>query len=221
MKIEITVTVVSPLHLGAGTADINVDADIVHDEYGLPYFPGRRFKGLLYESVVEVQEMAFRSGLEILQRPAVEMLFRHGENANLQFFVPNLYLKMGDTSYQELSQAWKYLEKKYGNLLTPQDVLQSFTSLRYQTKLEDGVAAKGSLHNMRVLEPGIQFSGCVEIQGENSRQYLPLLAAAVRNLRTAGLKRTRGFGRIACDLQIQDGQEAGKTAKDILQEVLG
>ena len=55
MKIEITVTVVSPLHLGAGTADINVDADIVHDEYGLPYFPGRRFKGLLYESAVEVQ----------------------------------------------------------------------------------------------------------------------------------------------------------------------
>ena len=48
----------SPLHLGSGQADVNVDAEVIHDDAGLPYFPAKRFKGLLYESALEVAEMS-------------------------------------------------------------------------------------------------------------------------------------------------------------------
>ena len=48
--IRIHIRTFSPLHLGTGYADIHVDADVVQDDVGLPYFPAKRLKGLLYES---------------------------------------------------------------------------------------------------------------------------------------------------------------------------
>ena len=56
-EIDVTIKVETPLHLGSGQADVNLDAEIVHDAWGLPYFPAKRFKGLLFESAVEVFEM--------------------------------------------------------------------------------------------------------------------------------------------------------------------
>lgn len=47
----------SPLQLGYGKAGIVIDTDVVHDRYGMPYFPAKRFKGLLYESALEMAEI--------------------------------------------------------------------------------------------------------------------------------------------------------------------
>lgn len=49
-SLQIEVTLFSPLQLGSGKADVILDSEAVHDRYGLPYFPGKRFKGLLYEA---------------------------------------------------------------------------------------------------------------------------------------------------------------------------
>lgn len=216
MKLNIQVKVISPIHLSSGKADVNVDADVIHDAYGMPYFPARRFKGLLAESAVEVHEMGQRSGLEPFASLSPELLFHHeSDEADVRLFLPNLYLADAD-GYAEMAGTWKQLQEKYASLLTPQDVLQEYTSVRYQTRLKDGVAAKGSLHNLRVVEAGVTFYGEAELNGSEAETYLPLIAAALHNLTAAGGKRNRGFGRIRCTFTLPDG----RTDADLLREVL-
>ena len=217
MKLNFSVEVLSPIHLGSGQADVNVDAEVVHDAYGMPYFPARRLKGLLYESSVEVYEMGKLGKVSALTSMPLDGLFHHKENeSDTQLIVPNLYLD-DEAGYPALQEVWKALQARYKKFLQPADVLQQYTSLRYQTKLENGVASKGSLHNMRVVKAGIKFSGVVGLEGKDAEKYLVLLAAACCNLRTAGLKRNRGFGKIRCDFQVAGDEK--RTARSIMREV--
>lgn len=216
MKFELKVKAKSPIHLSSGQADVNVDADVIHDRYGMPYFPGRRFKGLLYESALEVQEMGQRSGYERIMQMDMDVLFHHDTDAgDVQLIVPNLYLAEAE-EYREICQGWADLQKRYASIITPQDVLMEYTSIRYQTRLVDGVAAKGSLHNMRVVDAGTVFTGILELTGGEAEAYLLPLALAVRNLKTAGLKRNRGFGSLECSMRLQDG----RTEENIIREAL-
>lgn len=202
-EFEVKIKVETPLHLGSGQADVNVDAEIVHDAFGLPYFPAKRFKGLLYESAVEVFEMFELAKMNTENLAAPEKLFhRFSDNAGkvseVQIIVPNFYLK----DYEKLCSDWKYLQKKYPAIFRPADVLKTFTSIRYQTKLENGIAAKGSLHNLNVLNAGIEFFGKIEILNCNEK-VLNLMALTLKNLSSAGTKRNRGFGRISCTANFE------------------
>jgi CRISPR-associated protein Csx10 len=200
-EFDVKIKVETPLHLGSGQANVNVDAEIVHDAFGLPYFPAKRFKGLLYESAVEVYEMFELAGMSTKNLETPENIFHRNSDDNgnvsaVQIIVPNFYIcKLED--YQKLCAEWKYLQKKYPAIFRPADVLKTFTSLRYQTKLDNGIAAKGSLHNLNVLNAGTEFFGAIEILNCNDA-VLNLLALALKNLTSAGTKRNRGFGRITC-----------------------
>jgi CRISPR/Cas system CSM-associated protein Csm3 (group 7 of RAMP superfamily) len=197
-KLDVKITVETPLHLGSGQADVNIDAEIVHDAFGLPYFPAKRFKGLLYESAVEVFEMFKLAGMSTENLAALENVFHRnsddgGKVSEVQIIVPNFYLK----NYEKLCEDWKYLQSKYKEIFRPADVLKNFTSIRYQTKIENGIAANKSLHNLNVLDAGTEFFGTIEILNSNDK-VLNLMALAMKNLKSAGTKRNRGFGRISC-----------------------
>ena len=75
LNIELQIKLLSDMHLGSGKADVNLDADIVYDENGMPYFPAKRLKGLLYESAKEILEMSAVSGKLLFTEEAVENLF--------------------------------------------------------------------------------------------------------------------------------------------------
>lgn len=119
----------SPLHLGSGQADVNVDAEVVHDQWGMPYFPAKRFKGLLYESALEVSEILAACGADSFTKEDVDTLFQHGCHAAVQLIIPNLYLP----DYEAICQEWAVLQQRYGDIFQPLDVLEQYTSLRYQT----------------------------------------------------------------------------------------
>lgn len=207
---EVRVEVISPVHFGSGKGDVTIDAEVAHDVLGLPYFPAKRFKGLLYESALEVVEIMGDNPL--ISADEVRVLFRHGQKSmdtdSVQMVTSNLRLE----DYETLQEEWGYLQKAYPELLQPQDVLEQYTSLRYQTKIDPktGIAADTSLHNMRVVDKGVVFIGRMELKngGEKERRILSL---AVRNLERAGLKRNRGFGKIRCTL-TQDGKNVGGAA---------
>ena len=91
-KLEIELTTLSPLHLGSGRADVMVDAEVVHDEFGMPFFPAKRFKGILFESALEVAEMAELSQGKFLDRTAVETMFQHGGTSDCQLIFSDLFL---------------------------------------------------------------------------------------------------------------------------------
>ena len=215
--IDVTIKILSPIHLGSGQADVNVDAEIVHDEFGLPYFPGKRFKGLLYESAVEVVEMFELSGLASEQSSLLEKIFHRHSESDVQLIVPNFFIRPR-AEYELLCAEWKYLQWEYSEIFTATEVLNAFTSLRYQTRLENGIAADGSLHNLRVLDDGLEFFGEVTLLNADE-QIVNLLALAMKNLSAAGTKRNRGFGRIKCTATF-DGSPADKLARKFLAKVV-
>ena len=212
-EFAVTIKIESPLHLGSGQADVNLDAEIVHDAFGLPYFPAKRFKGLLYESAVEVYEMFELAGMNTEKLANPENLFHKfsddaGNVSAVQIIVPNFYLK----DYQKLCADWKFLQKKYPAIFRPADVLKTFTSIRYQTELENGIAKKGSLHNLNVLNAGTEFFGKLEILNHTD-EVLNLIALAIKNLTFAGTKRNRGFGRISCEITLDKKISVEEIAK--------
>ena len=203
-EFDVTIKVESPLHLGSGQADVNLDSEIVHDAFGFPYFPAKRFKGLLYESAVEVYEMFQLAGMNTANLAEPEKIFNrisddNGKISDVQIVVPNFYIYPFET-YSELCTEWKYLQEEYKEIFRPADVLQHFTSIRYQTKLENGIAFEKSLRNLNVLNSGVEFFGKLEILNCND-EVLNLMAFALKNLTAAGTKRNRGFGRVTCDFQ--------------------
>lgn len=212
---KITIQLLSPISLGSGQGNVNIDADIVHDAYGMPYFPGRRFKGLLYESAVEAAEMAALSGMPIIDQASVDELFHHTDG-DVRLIIPNFYLK----EYDQMKEDWTYLQAAYPEYIRPEYVLKGYTSIRYQTQIDDdGTASEGSLRNIRVLEPEnacgdpLVFSGNIEIQQEQPK-YKEILALALQNISGAGMKRNRGFGQIQCTMP---GQE--KIIADLFQRM--
>ena len=214
-EFEIKIKVDSPIHLGSGQADVNLDSEIVHDALGFPYFPAKRFKGLLYESAVEVFEMCELAGIDTKNLANPEKIFNRnsddtGNVSEVQIIVPNFYFK----DYQKICDEWKYLQKKYPEVFSPADILNSYSSVRYQTKLENGITVDGSLRNLRVLNAGVEFFGTVTVLNSSNR-VLNLIALALKNLSSAGTKRNRGFGHITCTATCDK-----KSTTDIIEKFL-
>ena len=205
-EFTLEVAALSPLHLGSGRADVNVDAEVVHDRAGLPYFPGKRLKGLIYESALEVLEMSELAGLNLFTEEEMEELFQHNVQSDTQLTIPNLQLASEEAARQ-MEEDWLYLQQHYPDLVSAQDVLSLYTSLRYQTMIdrETGTAAETSLRNIRVVDEGLVFCGTVRLK-RGTRKKLTILALALRNLSQAGMKRNRGFGRISCAM-LQQGKD--------------
>ena len=206
-SIAVTIKVKSPLHLSSGRADVNVDTDIVHDHLGLPYFPARRFKGLLYESALETAEMMELSGLEVINKQMVEELFHHRADSPAGLVLRDFHLP----DYDELAHEWSCLQREFAKVIRPEDVLSAYTSLRTQTALdENGVAKDSSLRTIRVLDlSNVTFVGEIILHGGD--KYKQVLAFALQNLTSAGGHRHRGFGKIECSM-------AGQT--EIIREAL-
>ena len=209
-EFEVTIKTLSPIHPGSGGADVNIDSDICRDAFGFPYFPAKRFKGLLYESALEIFEMLELAGFDMDDLPNLEKLFnkKYFEDSTeneIQLIFSNFYIRR-EKEYKKLCDEWKYLQATYPNIFNPFDILETFTSVRYQTKLKDGIAADHSLRNLRVLESGIIFHGTINLIGGNEK-VLTLLALAAKNLTAAGTKRNRGFGKISCSIKFAKGED--------------
>lgn len=217
MKTQVKIKLESPLHLGSGRADVNIDADVVYDTYGIPFFPAKRLKGLLYESALEVYEMGKACAAEFFTMDSLEGLFQRRPDTGVELILHNFYLP----NYAEMCQSWSYLQKKYCAFISPQDVLAEYTSIRYQTEIDKatGTAKEGSLHNLRVVDAGLEFEGEIEIQLEDGSdqekllEYQRILALALQNLSCAGMKRNRGLGQLKCQLD--------ETLKKVLDDVWG
>lgn len=162
-KLTVTIKTLSPLHLGSGQENIIVDSDVVYDHYGMPYFPAKRFRGALYESALELAEMAEER--EGLTEHNVDAFFGRDTSRKTVLRISNFYLtdEQG-TPYESLCKQWKYLQQKYAGLLTPEDVLSVYTTMRYYTSIHPtkGIALSGSLHNMRVVKKNLVFQGTIE-----------------------------------------------------------
>lgn len=191
---QVEITLLSPLALGSGKADVVLDSEAVHDKYGLPYFPGKRFKGLLYESAVELAEISNEAWFTLAE---VDALFGHAQEDAVALRIDNLQL----ADYENLKNEWQYLQSEFPELFDKEALWESYTSVRYQTAIDKktGLADDGSLHNLRVVDAGLKFTGSISLLCDVPKAE-EILSKALRNLRYAGAKRNRGCGHIRCQL---------------------
>lgn len=198
-KMKIEIELLSPLQLNSGREDIIHDSDAVHDSYGVPYFPGKRLKGLLYESALELVEMGAK-----FNKRDIDILF--GNIGETRIRIDNFYLKSSTEAEdaEKIRSSWSYLENKYPEIFNTENVWQSYTEVRHQTKIDEatGTAEDKSLRNMRVVQKGkrLAFIGDIYLLAGANRinDDEIIVEQALLNLRFAGSKRNRGFGRIKC-----------------------
>lgn len=192
--VEVEIELLSPTQLGSGQADVITDSDSVHDKYGMPYFPGKRLKGLLYESALEMAEI---NKVWFTEDNVKKLFGRNGQESSAvrvdNFMLPD---------YEKLCLGWEYLQKNYPEIFSVKRIWDSYTELRYQTSIDDetGTTEDGSLRNMRVVDAGLKFTGRIYLY-DGSELNKSILEKALVNLRYAGAKRNRGFGRIKCTIK--------------------
>ena len=196
---KISLTTLSPVLLGSGEGGALVNVDLAVHDSGIPFVPGRRLKGLLKESLMEVLEMFGR------EDPAlVEALFGKGGKAGpkgkLRF--PNLYL----ADWTELLKELKELKAADQTTYHPHNLRNHFTQEIPQTAIENGTAKKGSLRVYRTLNPNLTFEGKLEgcqLLTDEEKTYLEYAAT---NLRAAGTRRNKGFGDVEVRLKEGGGE---------------
>ena len=184
---------------GEGWAQM-IDSDIVHDEYGLPFIPARRVKGVLREMAEEVAHAVSQAGLQ--QEPAygfteksIGALFgERGQTESSGLAVDNAYLPQ----HEKLQPWMEWAKWHVPHLATPENVITVFTDIRRQTKIENGVAKDTSLRQIRVLKRGLKFYSRVTLHSPALENLLQLAAGATKSF---GGKRNRGLGKIRCKLK--------------------
>lgn len=203
-QFTLEITTLSPLHLGSGKGDVVIDADIIHDEYGLPYFPAKRLKGMLYESGIEVLEILNSApDYSSYDKEKWNGLFNRECSTDKRLIISNLHLP----EYDEQCKEWKILQNLFGDIFNLTDVLESYTTLRFQTSIDKktGVALDTSLRNIRLLDSGVKFVGDIILENCLTED-IEIIALAIRNLTAAGMKRNRGMGQIKCEM-FENGEE--------------
>lgn len=175
---------------GEGLAGI-IDIDICYDEYGLPYIPAKRIKGILRESAQDLVDYQMATAEQVN-----DMFGQSGTKMGTDLKIGNGFLEGYQVLRRFLAEA--SLRKYYKQLFSTQAVLQCFTYTRSQTALENGIAQDKSLRTLRILKRGIVFIFDVEMP-DDMNMYT-LLKDSCKVTRRFGLSRTRGVGEIKMEL---------------------
>lgn len=177
-----------------------VDSDICYDDYGIPFIPGRRLKGCFRNVAESVLYMC------LSEEQIADLFGSWGSNRVQGIQIGNAVLD----HYEELQEEAKSLivQKK----LTPQNILDQFTHIQSQTRLENGVAVDTSLRYTRVvdhyspLSHGKQeemvFYAPVSFWDSDENEIESILGKVVKATRNIGLKKNRGNGWISCELEM-------------------
>lgn len=198
-----------------------IDSDVVFDEYGLPYIPARRIKGILREMAYDVSGALaplWGASPPLFTDAHVLQLFgNRGEIHSSPLSVENACLADYQQTRQWLEWAKRNAKRKVKQksdaapIMTRARVMETFTHLRQQTAIENGIAQKGALRTSRVLNRHQQFFSRVEISPENE-DHETLLALAAGVMRALGGKRNRGLGQVQCRLLNHNNQDLTEKA---------
>lgn len=197
-EISLALTLLSNTIIGSGDGyGAIIDTDVVFDEYGIPYIPSRRIKGVLRDSANQIcHYLNLNKDKSANEYPIVEEIFGTGFKESL-FAVSNLYL----SDYENLRDWLRYLTINNPDIYSRESIISNFTSIRQQTAIENGVAKRNSLRTIRCLDKGLTFYGKIELSSERE-EILELLYLSAINLKHLGTKRNRGFGEVKCELNI-------------------
>lgn len=189
---QLVIELKSPLCAGSGVGRAGyVDRDIVFDSAGLPYIPGRRLKGLLRDSYLQVLQTPLKDGL-----PRVEELFGEaGKTGDLAggITITDAHLPDADRLRVWLLEVYRKLPQT----LQREDVIAEFTEIRRQTAMSrhTGVPEENTLRATRYIRAGLRFTSTIGGSAANHRKALEYAGQALQFM---GSSRTRGPGWVEC-----------------------
>lgn len=244
-KYKLTITLKSDLCVGSGYSYARViDSDICYDDLGIPYIPAKRLKGCLREAAELIGNAVADTGGENAPQPEeqsgaqsgartkaqaeaqIEALFgKAGADAATGLFLENAYIE----DYGEIRREIEQLGKEFRRYITPQSILEQFTAVKAQTKIEKNGAAKdNSLRYTRTVshyspfgsgDEEMRFTADAVLPGTLDGGAVRLFERAVLALRNIGMDRNRGLGSVRCTAeQILKEDGAACTAEAIFAE---
>ncbi|MFW6172256.1 MAG: RAMP superfamily CRISPR-associated protein [Elusimicrobiota bacterium] len=204
VQYQLKIELLSDALIGSGEGyGAIIDSDVVFDDVGIPFIPGKRIKGCLRDSMNKVSYMIESSGLLKSNKSShgfqiLEELFGSpGEMYSSPLYISNFFID----NYKENRKVLKYLHKKYPKIITEESIVDHFCEIRQKTAIEEttGTAKPHSLRSLRVLKKGLSFRGKIELM-ESNLYFKKLIALSCFNLRRIGTERNRGLGEIECKL---------------------
>ena len=160
MKLKIKMTTLSDTLIGSGrTYGAVIDSDIEYDNYGMPYIPSKRIKGIFRDAANELLKMDGLNGLLGYELKDIDEIF-----GNIGSTENGSYLKFDNLNIVEKEQIapWlDYLFLAYEYHFKDNIMQDFFTSIRNQTAIDKdkGIAKDGSLRTLRLLKEGFAFDG--------------------------------------------------------------
>ena len=194
----------------SGEGDLFVDTDITTDFVGLPVINGRAIKGLLRESMEEVLDRKRATDVKDTLKSYFGKEGYEGSGGKISFISSGVIPEYEET----------FLEL-YKSDFTPNEVKEMYTKIVSQTKVDlDGTAVEGSLRFTRTIDFKKQDKICFYIDSEDDLEDDHLFSSTLLNLRTMGLNRNRGFGKVSLSSEIKDPKPTNSMmAWDIGNEV--
>jgi CRISPR-associated protein Csx10 len=216
MQLRLTLRSDTTFGRGDGVAGL-VDTEVEHDlTTGLPYLRGRTLKGLLVEECANLLYGLGESGAG----PAVMSRLR--EAAGFLFGRPGSSLGTEAALHVGSAQLPKALREAVAadveaERLDPRDVLDTLTTIRRQTAIDDATGApqEGALRTTRVTVRDLPFYAPLDFDHTPTNDALALLAACARALHRGGTTRNRGRGRLRLRLYDPDDEEPAPSEKRI------
>lgn len=178
---------------GEGLSGI-IDIDVANDEYGLPYIPAKRIKGVLRESALELMDTG------VLGNRVEDIFGATGQQEGAAFKIFDGYIE-NYFIYNIYKEFFDYTAGHKGELaplFNREIVLDGFTYQRSRTTIDyrTGTAKENTLRTSRVLKRGLKFSFQVELASDPGKEYYRDMENICKVTRRFGLSRTRGLGEI-------------------------
>ncbi len=184
---------------GEGAAGL-VDTEVERDEFGMPFIGGKTVRGLLRDSWLSMSHH-----FPDLENAAERVLGRS------RAVDESCRLRIGDAVLPAaIRAAVRRAAERSEHPLTPEMILDGFTTIRYQTaeNRETGAPESTTLRSSRVVLRGFVFeAGLCWLDGYKPRpDDLRLLALCALATRHGGLLRNRGRGylRMTLDGDIEN-----------------
>ena len=195
---------------GEGLAGL-VDLETAYErDTGLPIISGKTIKGLIVEAAGDL----------LYTTQHLQKENRWQQKANELFGQPgagsasgNNLLRIGNASFPESignALLQKFQSQSPNDIeLSPPEVLESLTSIRRQTAMDDetGIPDAGSLRSQRLVLRDTNFFARVDMTDDSDA--LALFCACILSIHRGGSGRNRGKGRLKMRL-LDDGQEITK-----------
>lgn len=177
MNLTFEIQFLSDWHCGSGLgAGAESDAEMIKDENGLPYIPGKTIKGLLRDALDEIRHFDEEVSIDVIQTIFGAAATKNIGSKKGKAFFSNAILPINEQHDLASHELTPFL---YRNIAS--------TSIEKET----GVAKNKSLRTMEVCVP-LKLIGFISGVDENEIEHIKKAALWIRSL---GVNRNRGLGR--------------------------